>query len=54
MEVLLTTIAILDHSVSHHSCHLTPPPPILFLSPLPAQNTFPWLWSQVQYGVPQG
>ncbi len=40
MKILLIKMALLDHGVSHHSCHVTPPPPPpLYLSP-PAQNTF--------------
>ncbi len=27
MKLLLTKVALLDHSVSHYSCHVTPPPP---------------------------
>ncbi len=46
MKLLLTNIALLDHSVS---CHVTSPPPrpVLFLSPLPpfAQNMFPQLYA---------
>ncbi len=38
MKLLLTKVALLDHSVSHHSCHVTnppPPPPPGFISQPP-------------------
>ncbi len=48
----LTKIALLDHSVSHHSCHVTNTP-VLFLSPpcskyVPvAMHRMPWGWVNI-------